>query len=170
MELSDKTKKDLEGLYQFFLHDERIIRMKDIPMQRGSNCYLHSFRVCKLAVKTAIEEGQGHLEAIITASILHDYYLYDWRKDKEKRKHHGGKHPFVAVENAERDFHICDEVKNIILCHMYPLNHEYKPTTYEEKLVAKCDTRIATKEFMSSAKHKERDMDKYYKEIEKLFD
>ena len=167
MEVLDTNK--LEELYQSLLNDERILRMKNIPMHRGSNCYLHSFRVCKLAIKKAIKKDKGNLVNILVACILHDYYLYDWRTDKELRKNHA-KHPFIASTNAKRDFGINDEVKRIIECHMYPINREYKPKTFEEKLVAKCDTRVAFLEFLTSKRYKKKRMDKYLQKISKLFD
>ena len=155
MIISEEEKKRLEDIYQSFLNDEKIKRMQEIPMHFGSNCYVHSFKVAKLSIKKALKKKSANLENILVGAILHDYYLYDWRKDKEKKKNHG-KHPFVAVENATRDFHINEEVKRIIACHMYPMNKEYKPTTIEEKIVAKCDTKVATIEFLSSSKHKRR--------------
>ena len=77
MKISDEEKQKLEQTYQSFLNDPKILRMKDIPMHRGSNCYIHSFKVAKLAVKRALRHKKGNLYTILTASILHDYYLYD---------------------------------------------------------------------------------------------
>ena len=82
MKIDDKKKQELEDVYQSFLHDERILRMKDIQMHRGSNCYIHSFKVAKLAIKRALRHNKGDLYVILLGAILHDYYLYDWRKDK----------------------------------------------------------------------------------------
>lgn len=168
MIISLERKNELEKLYQSFLNNDKIKKMMEIPMHRGSNCYVHSFKVAKLSVKKALKKKEANLESIIIASILHDYYLYDWRKDKERKKNHG-KHPFVAAENAKRDFDISDEVKRIIECHMYPFNKDYKPTTLEEKIVAKCDTKVATIEFFSSAKHKRRVYQKTLQKIATLF-
>ena len=168
MVISEEEKKRLEEIYQRFLNDERIKRMEEIPMHFGSNCYVHSFKVAKLAIKKALKKKEANLEDILIGAILHDYYLYDWRKDKVRKKNHS-KHPFVAIENAERDFQINDRVKRIIACHMYPLNKEYKPTTIEEKLVASCDTSVATREFLSNKKHKRRVYQKTLKFISTLW-
>ena len=102
--------------------------MKDISMHRGSNCYIHSFLVAKLAIKRALRKNKKlDLESILIASILHDYYLYDWRSDRSLLKHHGSKHPFISIENAKRDFNIDDKVASLIRSHMWPINFKYFP-------------------------------------------
>ena len=145
--------------------------MKEIPMHRGSNCYIHSFKVARKAISIALKrKSEYHLKAILTASILHDYYLYDWRVEKDKRKKHGTRHPFIAVENAKRDFHINEEVSNIIKSHMWPLTIKSYPKSREAKLVNHADNVVATREFLSCRNYKKKREEKYLKEIAKLFD
>ena len=81
MYISESEKAQLEEIYQAFLNDERILKMKEISMHRGSNCYIHSFKVAKLAIKRALRHRKGNLYTILIGAILHDYYLYDWRVD-----------------------------------------------------------------------------------------
>ena len=169
--LSKERKNELENIYQGFLKNELILKMKEIPMHRGSNCYIHSFKVCKLVIKKALKKKKPyHLEALIIASILHDYYLYDWRSDHSKRKKHGRRHPYVANENAIRDFHIDEEVSKIIKSHMWPLTLKEFPNTREAKLVNYVDDVIATREFLCSARYKKKREHKYLKQIAQLFD
>ena len=52
MKITPEEKKHLEELYQKFLNDEKIKRMMQVPMHRGSNCYLHSFKVAKRLLDT----------------------------------------------------------------------------------------------------------------------
>ena len=54
MEITPERKQELEDIYQSFLHNEKILKMKEISMHRGSNCYIHSFKVAKLAIKRAL--------------------------------------------------------------------------------------------------------------------
>ena len=77
MKISIEEKNRLESIYQSFLNDPKILRMKEIPMHRGSNCYEHSFKVAKKAVKYAINFPKKNLnyERVLIAAILHDYYL-----------------------------------------------------------------------------------------------
>lgn len=169
MKINEETKQHLEELYQKFLNDEKVLRMKEIPMHNGSNCYLHSFRVARLAIKRALRHRHVNLEVVLIASILHDYYLYDWRKERRYKKTHGKQHPFIASYNAERDFGINKDVQLVIETHMWPINIKRFPKTKEARIVNHADNTIATKEFLTSKKHKLKKQDKYEKEIKYLF-
>ena len=170
MKLTDERKKELEDIYQNFLHDEKILKMKDIPMHRGSNCYLHSFRVARLSIKRALRHKNADLYVILLGAILHDYYLYDWRVDRDKLKHHMSNHPKLASKNALKDFNISPEVQRVIETHMWPANFKEWPNTKEARIVSNADKAICTKEAMCSKAHKEKRYDKYYLEIDKLFE
>lgn len=170
MHINDSVKKELESIYQTFLHDEKILRMKDIQMHRGSNCYVHSFKVAKLAIKRALRHKIGDLFTILLAAILHDYYLYDWRVDRSKMRHHVGTHPYVAAENAERDFGIHESVKAAIKSHMWPFNFEEFPKTKEARIISNADKAIYFREIICSKRYKAKREEKYAKQIAKLFD
>ncbi len=170
MKLTQEEKENLESLYQTFLHDEKILKMKEIPMHRGSNCYLHSFRVAKLAIKRALRHKSVELDVILIASILHDYYLYDWRQEKDKKLLHSHHHPYIASENATKDFNISPKVQKIIKSHMWPLNINELPNTTEARIVSLADKHIATIEASTSKKYKKEKEEHYYSSIEKLFD
>ena len=171
MKLTTEQKESLENIYQTFLKDERIQRMKDIPMHRGSNCYEHSFKVAKKAVKNAINFYKKNVDLVVVliGAILHDYYLYDWRKDRSKRKGHGKNHPKIASANASRDFDIPPEVKEVIETHMWPFNFKQYPHSREAKLVANADNSVATVEALTSIAYKKKRRQKYLDYISHLF-
>ena len=169
MKISEEKKKELEEIYQKYLHDEKILRMKDIPMHRGSNCYLHSFKVAKLAVKHALRHKNVLLEVVLLAAILHDYYLYDWRVDHSKLARHGKDHPYVAAEQAERDFDISLIVKKAIESHMWPLNITEFPSSKEARIVTVADKMVASQEALTSKKYKKEHEEEYYQQISTLF-
>ena len=170
MIINEETRKQLEDIYQSFLHDERIIKMKDIPMHRGSNCYIHSFKVAKLAIKRALRHKKGNLFTILVASILHDYYLYDWRADRSKMKNHLSSHPYTAAINAEKDFSIHEPIKKAIQSHMWPVNIKDFPKTKEARIVSLADKSIYLKEIVCSKAYKKKREEKYLKQISTLFD
>lgn len=171
MKISLEEKERLENLYQTFLNDPKIQRMKEIPMHRGSNCYEHSFKVAKKAVHYALRFPSKKLsiETIMLGAILHDYYLYDWRKDRSKRKRHAVDHEFIASENASKDFGISPEVKRIIESHMWPINFKKYPKGREAKIVSLCDKAVTIGEVFSSKKHKANKRNKYLERISHLF-
>lgn len=171
MKVTEEQKARLEDLYQSFLHDERILRMKDISMHRGSNCYEHSFKVAKKAIKRALrhKDNSINLEVVLIGAILHDYYLYDWRKDRSKLKKHGKNHPGIAIENAVRDFDISEEVKKVIKSHMWPINIKTFPNTKEARIVSLADKSVTIGESLSSKKYKQNSREKYLSYISHLF-
>lgn len=169
MKISDTLKQELEKLYRFFFNHEKIQKMKDVQMHRGSNTFLHSFKVAKLAIKRALRHKNVNLKAILIASILHDYYLYDWRTQREYKSHHAKNHPFIAAENAKKDFGIDEEVIKIIQTHMWPFNIKRFPETTEARIVNFADNRIALKEAFTSRAYKKRHLQRELKFIESLF-
>ena len=70
MKLTEEEKIELENIYHFFLHDAKVQRMKAIPMHSGGNCYDHSFKVAKLAIKRAIRyHKRVDVHSLLIASI-----------------------------------------------------------------------------------------------------
>lgn len=170
MKISKEEKQRLEAIYQKFLNDDRIKRMKDVPMHFGSNCYLHSFKVAKKAIKHALHFRKVNLETVLLSAILHDYYLYDWRKNKELKKKHGSRHPLIASIHARRDFGINKDVQKSIRSHMWPIGFTHFPNNKEAMILSYSDKDIAIKEFLTSTKHKKKKEQKYYDYISTLFD
>ena len=170
MKISNEEKERLENIYQTFLNDEKIKKMKDIPVHRGSNCYEHSFKVVKYAIKKALRYKEVNLEVVLIGAILHDYYLYDWRTDSSKKKGHAKNHQIIASENASRDFMISDKVKKVIESHMWPINIKNFPDTKEARIVSLSDKHVALLEAASSRKYKDKKREKYLSDISHLFD
>ena len=170
MKLTIEEKKRLEDLYQKFLNDEKVKRMMQVPMHRGSNCYLHSFKVAKKAIRHALHYRKINLETILISAILHDYYLYVWRVDKEKRRHHGTRHPGIAAAHAKEDFDISPEVQKSIRSHMWPLGFRHFPNNREALVLSYSDKDVALREALTSKRHKKKKEQKYYDYISTLFD
>ncbi len=169
MKITIEEQNRLETIYQAFLNDEKILRMKDISMHRGSNCYLHSFKVAKKAIKKSLNRKDVNLEVVLLGAILHDYYLYDWRKDRSKLKKHGKNHPKIAIENAVKDFNISEDVKKVIKSHMWPLNIKDYPNSKEARIVSISDKAVTIGESLTSKKYKQKRLDKYLSYISHLF-
>ena len=169
MKISEEQKERLENLYQSFLNDEKILRMQDISMHRGSNCYFHCFKVAKKAIKKSLNRKDVNLEVVLVGAILHDYYLYDWRIDRSKLKKHAKNHPDIAIDNAIKDFNISDDVKRVIKTHMWPINIKAYPNTKEAKLVSLSDKAVTIGESLTSKRYKQKKREKYLSYISHLF-
>ena len=169
MKITIEQKEQLENIYQAFLNDEKILRMKEISMHRGSNCYEHCFKVAKKAIRKSLHRKNIDLEVVLIGAILHDYYLYDWRNDRSKLKKHGKNHPDIAIENAVRDFNVSDEVKKVIKTHMWPVNFKSYPNSKEAKLVSLSDKEVTIGESLTSINYKKKKREKYRTYISHLF-
>ena len=169
MKLTEELRKELEDIYQSLLNDDKVKRMLNIPMHRGSNCYIHSFKVAKLAIKRALRHKVVDLKVLLYACIFHDYYLYDWRANKEYRKGHGKNHPGIAAENAKKDFDIPEKSLNIIKSHMWPINFKRFPNSKEARILSLADKKIASIEALTSKKYKLNKRPEDMKYISSLF-
>ena len=172
MYLSPEQKEKLESIYQSFLNDEKILRMKEFSMHRGSNCYEHTFKVVKRAIHHVEISSKKNInpEVVLVGAILHDYYLYDWRVDRSKLKGHAKKHVQIALENASKDFDISKEVKEVIGTHMWPVNIKNYPKSREAKIVSINDKMVALCETLTSKRYKNKHRENYLKRISRLFE
>ncbi len=170
MKLTEERKQKLEDTYHHYLHDERVLKMKEVPAHRGSNTYVHTFELVKEVMRKAVKSRKElDLENLLIATIFHDYYLYDWRKVKDRPHPHGKYHPHIAVVNAKRDFDISDKAAEMIETHMWPLNLFHIPKGKEARLLCNIDTLVAFKECLTSKKYKKKTEGKLLSYLETLF-
>ena len=170
MNISPERKQKLEETYRYYLHHEAILKMKDVPAHRGSNTYIHTFRLAKEIMKKAVKSRRNlDLENLLIATIFHDYYLYDWRTTKDRPHPHGKYHPHIAAMNAKRDFNIPDKAIEMMETHMWPFNFFRIPKGKEAKLLCNVDTWVALKECLTSRKHKIKTEAKLLQYLETLF-
>ena len=170
MNLTNKRKEALEKTYQYYLHNEAVLKMKEIPAHIGSNCYIHTFKVVKQVMKKAVKSKKDlDLENLLIAAIFHDYYLYDWRKTKDRPHPHGKYHPRISAENAKRVFNISEEAQRLIKSHMWPFNFFNPPKGKEAWLLCNVDTWVALVECLVSRKKKAKREKEYLDYISTLF-
>ena len=170
MNLTPERKQKLEETYRYYLHNEKVLKMKEIHAHRGSNTYLHTFRLVKEVMKKAVKSKKElDLENLLIATIFHDYYLYDWRTTKERPHPHGKYHPHIAAVNAKRDFNISDEAIRMMETHMWPFNLTHPPKGKEARILCNVDTWVAFKECLTSKKHKQKKEAELLEDLESLF-
>lgn len=103
------------------IENPTVQEMKNFRQHYETNCFDHClmasflcFHFCK----------KYHLDYVscARAAMLHDLFLYDWRKRQNGRKGlHAFTHPRTAFENASKLFNLNDKEKDIILKHMWPV-------------------------------------------------
>ena len=113
--------KEFELIIQEIVENETVQKMKNYRQHYETSCFDHcmqvsfiSYRICK---KLKLD-----YKSTARAAMLHDLFLYDWRKREDNRKGlHAFTHPKTALENSTKLFSLSEKEQDIILKHMWPL-------------------------------------------------
>ena len=111
--------------------ETRILQSKEHIQHGTTTVYEHCVQVAYESYLFAKEHQlQVEMEQLIRGALLHDYFLYDWHEKDDSHKWHGFHHARKALENALEDFKLNEIERDIIACHMFPLN--IRPPKYRE--------------------------------------
>ena len=97
--------------------------MKNFRQHCNTSCYQHSMQV---AFYTYIACKKMRLDYVSAtrAAMVHDLFLYDWRKkyrNVDLPGLHAFVHPKIALKNASQLFALNEMEKDIIAKHMWPV-------------------------------------------------
>ena len=131
------------------IEHEEYKKMKSIPHHHGC-VYDHCLDVAYFSYKIALRLNLD-VESTIRGALLHDFYLYKFKKRKDKNLlaegyRHSHTHPKVAIENAQKYFQLNDKEKDIIQNHMFPIG---LPRSYEAWITTFADKTLAIQEYSS---------------------
>ena len=120
-------------LIKDLLENNLVQEMKNYRQHYNTSCFDHcleasyySYLICK---KFKLDYASA-----ARASMLHDLFLYDWRKRQDGRKGlHAFTHPRTALENSLKHFNLNKKEQDIILKHMWPVT--IVPPKYLEGLI-----------------------------------
>ncbi len=101
----------------------------------------HSLNVAYASYRLSKRLGLDYTSAT-RAGLLHDFYLYDWRKVKRPEGHHAAAHPQVALENAKSVTTLNSVEADAILKHMWPVT--FALPRYPESAVVCCADKYCT--------------------------
>lgn len=127
------------------LQDRRYLAQKDYVAHGRISVYTHCVSVACQAfwLNLALHAGADERE-LVTAALLHDYYLYDWHHHDGHL--HGFTHPYTAADNALRDFAVSRREAAAIRAHMWPLTLWQVPTSRTAWLITLADKQCSLKE------------------------
>lgn len=131
------------------ISNEKVQQMKQYRQHYSVNCFDHclyvSYNLYSLCKKYNLD-----YKSAARAGMVHDLFLYDWRKREDGRTgFHAFTHPKAAYKNAKEIFDLNDKEKDIILKHMWPVTPEfpkYKETflmTYVDKYFACAERKLS---------------------------
>lgn len=105
------------------ISNDTVKQMKNYRQHCDTSCYKHCMQVAYFTYIACKKLKLDYISAT-RAAMLHDLFLYDWRK---KYKNidisglHAFVHPQIALKNASEIFELNDLEKDIILKHMWPV-------------------------------------------------
>ena len=103
------------------LLEEKVQRMKQYRQHYNISCFQHCLFVSYNTYLICKKYKLDYISAA-RAGLLHDLYLYDWRKRENGRKgHHAFTHPNTAIEEASSFINLNDKEIDIIKKHMWPV-------------------------------------------------
>lgn len=145
-------KQELKRFYEDLKSNQAFFEMLGIKQHRSSNTYRH---VCMVTEESLWYAFKRNLKidyySLIRGAFLHDLFLYDWRKEKNKKWAHLFKHPRIAYENASKIYELTPIEKDIILHHMFPITL-VPPRTKEGLIVSLIDKKVTIEEVLTKKK------------------
>lgn len=153
--LNRKYLKEIEDSCFDIINNDNYQKIKKYKQHGEVSVYEHSIMVaCRcLEIADRIKKSINRKE-LIKAALLHDYFCYDWHVDKDKSggKKHAYRHPFIAAENAKKEFGLSKKEENAILSHMWPLGKKSFPKSLEAWILFQADKDSAFKETFKDGK------------------
>lgn len=115
------TDKDFIQIIEDIINNETVKKMRNFKQHYETSCFDHclisSYYCYILCKKLKLD-----YVSCSRAAMLHDLFLYDWRKKQNGRKGlHAFTHPKTAYENSVKLFNLNKKEKDIILKHMWPV-------------------------------------------------
>ena len=93
------------------LENDKVNEMKIYMQHCNTSCFEHSYNVSYICYKICKKFNFDYVSAS-RGAMLHDFFLYDWRKNK-KFNFHAYKHGKIAYNNAIKEFKLNEIEKNI---------------------------------------------------------
>lgn len=162
--LEEKTKSNIDEfnlIIADLISNETVQKMKNYKQHYDTSCFEHcknvafySYLICK----------KYHLDyiSVARAGMLHDLFLYDWRKKQNGRKGlHAFTHPKTALQNALKLFPLNEKEMDIILKHMWPVTLSF-PKYTESYIITFVDKFCAIQESINAYKSK-KGIQKFYR-------
>ena len=134
------------------VNQDKVQEMKRYRQHHKINCFEHCLFVSYNTYLICKKHNLDYISAA-RAGMVHDLFLYDWRKRERGRKGlHAYTHGKTAFKEASEILNLNDKEKDMIIKHMWPVTPaipKYKETfilTFVDKYFAIAEAFIKIKE------------------------
>lgn len=131
--------KEFESIISEIAENDTVQKMRNFKQHYETSCYDHCLQVSYISYKICKKLNLNYT-ATARAAMLHDLFLYDWRKREDGRKGlHAFTHPQTALENSMKLFELSEKEQDIIAKHMWPVTPKLPkyPESYIVTLIDK---------------------------------
>ena len=135
------------------INQEKVQKMRLYRQHYNVNCFEHCLFVSYNTYLICKKHSLDYISAA-RAGMVHDLFLYDWRKRENGRKGlHALTHGRTAYEQASTFLNLNDKEKDMIIKHMWPVTlaiPKYKETfimTFVDKYFAVAEAFIKIKNY-----------------------
>lgn len=133
------------SLISDLLRQPKVIQMRQYRQHHNVNCFDHCLFVSYNTYLICKKNNLDYVSAA-RAGMLHDLFLYDWRKRENGRKgHHAFTHPKEALRQALTITDLNDKEQDIIKNHMWPVTPKF-PKYKETYIITLVDKYFAVAE------------------------
>jgi len=144
---------EFEEIISDLINNETVQKMKNYKQHYDTSCFDHCKMVAYYCYVICKKYNLDYKSAA-RAAMLHDLFLYDWRKRENDRKGlHAFTHPKTALENASKLFDLNKKECDIILKHMWPVTFSL-PRYKESYIIGFVDKYCAIQESINAYKSK----------------
>lgn len=144
---------EFETIISDLVSNETVQKMNNFRQHYDTSCFEHCKKVAFYSYLICKKYGLDYTAAA-RAGMLHDLFLYDWRKKEDGRKGlHAFRHPRIALNNASKLFSLNTKEQDIILKHMWPLTVVF-PKYKESYVITLVDKYCAIQESINAYKSK----------------
>jgi uncharacterized protein len=134
------------NIIQDLIKNETVKQMRLFKQHYETSCFEHCLTASYYCYIYCKKFNLDYISCS-RAAMLHDLFLYDWRKRENGRKGlHAFTHPKLAYENASKLFDLNNKETDIILKHMWPVTFFSFPKYKESYLLTLVDKYCAWNE------------------------
>ena len=110
--------KEFYEITKDLIYNPTILQMKKYKQHYDTDCYEHCLEVAYWSYLFCKKLNWDYI-SVARAAVLHDLFLYDWRKRENGRKGlHAFTHGRTAYEQASTFLKLNDKEKDMIIKHM----------------------------------------------------